>query len=74
MNKEDYSNKKERMSIGCENVKTRDLEDNLNVTRLQKIDSYAADRINRYLKALRFLKKADQINILTGIIPSTEIM
>lgn len=37
-------------------VKIRDLEDNLNVTRLQKIDSAAADRINRYLKALRFLK------------------
>ena len=55
-------------------VKMRDLEDNLNVTRLQKIDSYAADRINRYLKALRFLKKADQINIFSGTIPSTEII
>ena len=32
-----------------------DLEDNLNVTRLQKLDSAAADRINRYPKALRFL-------------------
>lgn len=37
-------------------VKIRDLEDNLNVTRLTEIDSASANRINRYLRALRFLK------------------
>ena len=37
-------------------VKIRDLEDNVNVSRLQNIDFASADRINRYLKALRFLK------------------
>lgn len=42
-------------------VKIRDLEDNLNVTRLQEIDSVAVDRINRYLKALRFLRMSSGI-------------
>lgn len=37
-------------------VKIRDLEDNLNVKRLDELDSSATYRINKYLKALRFLK------------------
>lgn len=37
-------------------VKIRDLEDNLNVKRLDELDYAAMNRVNRYLKALRFLK------------------
>lgn len=37
-------------------VKIRDLEDNLNVKRLDELDVSATHRINKYLKALRFLK------------------
>lgn len=37
-------------------VKIRDLEDTLNVTRLTEVDSTSVDRINRYIKALHFLK------------------
>lgn len=37
-------------------VKIRDLEDNLNVKRLGELDYSATQRINKYLKALRFLK------------------
>ena len=36
-------------------VKIRDLKDNLNISRLYKLDSASVERINRYLKALRFL-------------------
>ena len=39
-------------------VKIRDLKDNLNVTRLQELDPSSADRINRYLKALQFLRRS----------------
>lgn len=37
-------------------VKIRDLEDNLNVKRLNELDYAAMERVNKYLKALRFLK------------------
>lgn len=37
-------------------VKIRDLEDNLNVKRLDELDYAAMKRVNKYLKALRFLK------------------
>ena len=37
-------------------VKIHDLEDNLNVIRLKKITPEMTDRINKYLKALDFLK------------------
>ena len=37
-------------------VKIRDIEDNLNIQRLDEMDYAAMHRINIYLKALRFLK------------------
>ena len=37
-------------------VKIHDLEDNLNVIRLKEITPEMTDRINKYLKALDFLK------------------
>lgn len=36
-------------------VKIRDLEDNLNVKRLNELDCASMERVNKYLKALRFL-------------------
>jgi (p)ppGpp synthase/HD superfamily hydrolase len=40
-------------------VKMADLRDNLDVTRLGKITEKDADRINRYLKALRYLEQLE---------------
>lgn len=42
-------------------VKIRDLEDNLNVKRLEELDYSSTIRINKYLKALRFLKSYGRI-------------
>lgn len=56
--KEDYEAFIQRCALNpiARYVKIRDLEDNLNVTRLNELDYAATQRVNKYLKALRFLK------------------
>jgi guanosine-3',5'-bis(diphosphate) 3'-pyrophosphohydrolase len=42
------------------NVKIKDLEDNMNIARLDSINQKDLERLAKYLKALTFLKKCQQ--------------
>jgi (p)ppGpp synthase/HD superfamily hydrolase len=51
---DDFVKRAAQNPIGCV-VKLHDLEDNLDVLRLQSLDSNGAERINKYLKAYNYI-------------------
>jgi len=55
---ENYSDyiKRIKQDDVCTRIKTRDLEDNMNITRLNELTKEDFERLKKYLRAYNFLK------------------
>jgi (p)ppGpp synthase/HD superfamily hydrolase len=62
INDEPYEDYVKRISLNkkATNVKIKDLEDNMNITRLESLNQKDLDRLAKYQRALKILKECQQ--------------